>query len=50
MHPAAKVSEQMNSKCPLGIRFYNFWPLHGPHPLKLSISWTMDSDAIWRRH
>jgi len=24
MHPLAKVSEQVNRKCPLGTRFYNF--------------------------
>jgi len=39
IHPIAKVPEQVNRKCPLGTRFYNFEfqpPTGRPNLLKLS--------------
>jgi len=32
--PPAAVCKQMNRKCPLGTRFYNFQPIHRPYPLQ----------------
>jgi len=38
IHPTAKVAEQMNRKCPLATRFYNFQPAEPqtPHSLRIT--------------